>query len=165
MLNSKAAILMLIVVSASATAQPSSAKSQIQSLYDKAGSLLIRQDVKGFVKFLQETRTPGYIYISKQGRHPLNELLKSMAMVLSTYRVSKSSVQINKITNSKDGVIVAVTTILGLETKPTKAHTKHTVEQEVHGEDSWVRLGTKWKLKLSRIVTENVIEDGRTGKQ
>jgi hypothetical protein len=162
--NSKSAILLLFAISASAVAQPSSAKTQIQALYDKAGGLLIHQDVNGFVKLLQETRTPGYTYITKQGRHHLNDLLKSMSMVLSTFRVTKSSVRIDKISNSKDGVIVNITTIIGLETKATKSRTRHTVEQEVHGEDSWVRLGTQWKLKLSRIVTENVIEDGKTGK-
>jgi hypothetical protein len=148
----------------SAFAGQDATKKQLQAQYDRAGGILIQQDVKGFVKFLQETRTPGYAYITKHGKYHLDKLMQSMAMVLSTYRVTKSSVKIEKIKVTGDTADVTVTTVTELETRPTKSQQKHKLEQEVHGEDSWIKLDGVWKLKMSQVTSEHIMQDGQLVK-
>lgn len=158
----RTAICCLILMSAavSANAQSSDASHRIQALYDQAGGLLAKQDVKGFINFLRQTRTRGYVYMTKFSHHTLDEMVKSMAMVLSTYRVTMSSVHIEKIKQTGNEAVVTVTSRIGLETIPQKSKAKHTIDQVAHGEDSWVLLGNEWKLKLSRVESESALQDG-----
>jgi len=135
---------------------------KIQTIYDQAGTYLIRQDLKDLVKYFQETRTQDYVYISSKGvKHPLTDMLRSMAMVFSSYRIVRTSVHIDQLKSSGSSAMATVTTRIEMVPKMAGHRTTHTVGQEVHGIDTWTRVGDNWKLKLSKVSSESVLQDGK----
>jgi hypothetical protein len=158
-----AALVLLLIASPSfAATQTSPAAKQIQALYDQAGNLMVKQDVRGLVKYLQETRTSSYAYISKQsGKRSLIEMIQSMAMVLSTFRVIKAGVHVDQCHVNGSTAIVTITTRIEMVTKASKGHIAHTLGQETHGEDTWIKTDGAWKLKQSKVATESITQDGR----
>jgi hypothetical protein len=154
--------LFLIAAILTASAQTKQETAQFQKLYDRAGNLMINQDRNGLVRFIEDTRTADYTYVSiKSGRHTLKETLQSMAMVLSTFRVTKSSVHIDKLQITGSTAVASITTTVEFTTRPSKSKRPHSVGQELRGLDVWVKRDGKWKLKLSKVTSEAETREGK----
>jgi len=157
--------MLLVVMSAAVFGSQIDLKTKLQTSYDEVEKLILRKDIRGVSKLLTETRTSDYILDAKSGKHALTDVIRSLSTVLPTFdKVTRATVHIDHLTVKGPIVIATITANLVLATKPLQDGKVHTIAEEATGDDTWVRVGDKWKLKLSKVLKSTFYRDGKQTK-
>ena len=156
------ALASLLVIAGPGQTIKNPIQTKIQALYDEADSLTFRRDIPGLSKFLLKTRTPDFLFIAKSGKTPLPQLIQSMSLVMRTIdKVVTATVKVNKLTVQGTTATTNLSTVFVFISKKTSAEPKHVYSEQVIGEDTWIKSGESWKLKVSMTTTEHLFKDGR----
>ena len=154
--------VVLMVSQAGAQPQLASVRPKIQALYDQSTSLLVKKDLHKLGDFFIQTRTTDFTYTAPgKPNRKLPEIIASMKSVLGAYNVRKATVKIEDLKVNAASTVATITTVIELTSQSPTEKRIHTISQTVHGVDVWVQIKGSWKLKLSHVVSENLIRDGR----
>lgn len=136
---------------------------KIAPLYAKLDALSVKKDIAGMTKLLKEISTKDCIFINKQGKKQSpTEVLSDMAMQLSAIgKFEKSTSHIDKTTVKGDNMVAFVTSNYALLTKAGPDGKTHKIAGTSQSEDTWVKSGSSWKLKLSKTTKESTTMDGK----
>jgi ketosteroid isomerase-like protein len=145
-----------------ATLQPAYAENQaallpiIQSNYDRINAAFIRKDVKGATAYF----TPDYVSINKKGeKQNLEEFRSHYDTVLNRFNIKLTSnkATIKSISVSSNGIDVA----MGQHTEGTMIGGNKIVIDQT-SKDLWAKTAQGWRLKQSKILTNQTKFNGQT---
>jgi hypothetical protein len=173
MKNQKSLIFVGILAMAGiATASQGDVAKKLQSIYSKMDSLALKKDISGLTKLLNQVSTSDCVFVSKGfGKNPpmsksRDETMKQMSVVIPMIdAVTTSTSHVDKVTMGNGSLIASLHQTVAMITKATQqTGPAHKIVQKTTSEDTWVKSGGSWKLKVSRIVTETIIQDGKEMK-
>jgi len=158
----------ILAVATSAMATHSDVSSKLRALYAKMDSLSMKKDVPGLSAFLKKTSTDDCTFISKPGksgvpeRKSRDQAMQTLARVMPVIdKVSTCASHIDSIHVSGSSAVATVTSRIVMITKAGSGGPAHKIAQKSKSEDTWVLVGGSWKLKVSKILTETVSQDGK----
>ncbi len=160
----KFSVLMLGLAVATAMASQSVATDKLAPIYAKLDSLSLKKDMAGLSKFLTEMAAPDCVFINKTGKKQTpKEILGDMGAQMNAIdKFVKSSSHIDKATAPKGGIIVAtVTSTYSILTKKGPDGNAHKITGSSQSQDTWVKSGPTWKLKISKTIKETTLMDGK----
>jgi hypothetical protein len=169
MKNIKAISMVAILgIAGSAMALDAGMTQKLQSIYSKMDSLALKKDVPSLKKYLSQVSTPDCVFVSKapKGGTPesknRDQAMASMESAITHIAtVSRSFSHVNSVAVSGGMAIASVTSTVVMKLKPEQKGPSHTIVQKSATNDTWVKAGDAWKLKISKIISVSVTQDGK----
>jgi len=164
MKNLKSLIVVGILAAAGiATASQADMAKKLQTIYSKLDALSLKKDMAGLTKLLNQVSTPDCIFVSKTQKMTRDQTMQQMAVVMPKIdTVTTSTSHVDGVKMVGGSLVASVHQTVAMTTKPTKeTGPAHKIVQKTSSEDTWVKSGGTWKLKISKIVTETIIQDGK----
>ncbi|MDR3688654.1 MAG: hypothetical protein P4L46_04685 [Fimbriimonas sp.] len=157
-----ACIAYAVLAVASATAQ-SSPKSALTPIYDKMDSLGMKKDIAGMVSFTTKICTKDCVFIQSPGqKKKVSELLADMKSQMAMIdKVVSSKTHIVSTTVKGSTVVAKVSSVMAFTTAKGPDGKVHRFDVQSVDEDTWVKSGSSYKLKISSTVKMTVKQDGK----
>jgi len=155
-------ILSACVVVALAFGSQAKAPAAIAAIYAKLDAVTLKKDVAGFSKLLGDVATKDCTIIDSKGKSTsASKTMASMAKELAQFdKVNKSSSHIDKTVDKGSTVVLTVSSVLDVTAKSPDGKA-HQFVQTSTSDDTWVKVGSSWKLKLSKTTKEKTTLDGK----
>ena len=146
------------------------APAPIKAYYAKEDSLMLKGNFEGLKKLQLDNSTPDYVSISKpdkSGKVRKKTRTEDVAQIDQFSKIIDSVTQsvshIDSVTIGKNTATVVVTSTGELSTKKAafgdgKAHIMSNTSKS---QDTWVKVGGSWKMKISKELTDNLKIDGK----
>ena len=161
--------LAIATSSAFAIQSPAQVKVTLQSIYAKMDNLASKKDIKGLRLLLSQVSTSDCSFISKpdgSGKTQAKtreDAMQSMEGVMPFIAVvNESSSKIDHVVVKKGVAVATVNSVVAMTTKSDKTNPAHKIVQKSKSEDTWVKVGSTWKLKISKTITETATQDGKS---
>jgi hypothetical protein len=141
---------------------------QIKGYYTLQDSLTLKKDGPGLEKLMTGHATPDFMNVGKPdktGKARTKTMAEDMAQMKQTLpfidKFTKVHSMIKKVAAGKGSVVVTVSTDVAMQTKKGPDGKVHSVDGHDVNEDTWVKSGGRWKMKISKTVSETMKIDGK----
>lgn len=168
MKNLKFILLAGILATAGIASAQGNGSKQFQSMYTKMDAMSLKKDVAGLSNYMNTIATKNCVFISKSiaSQPAQTKTLAQTMATMSSFMPMISTVNIctSKITSAKiSGSTATVDVIqkIGMTTAAGSNGPSHVIAQETTNEDTWVKQGGSWKLKVSKMLSYSVTQDGK----
>jgi hypothetical protein len=162
------ALAAILAIAASSVASQSAVTQKLGTIYAKMDAMALKKDMPGLANMLKQIATPDCKFISKAnsaGKTTSKTRDEAMAQMLSIMPVidviSLSTSHIDKLTLGKGSALAIVSSTVAMTTKAGPSGPARKIVQKSKSADTWVNLSGSWKLKLSKILSETVTQDGK----
>ena len=159
----KFSTFVVAVVAASAFAGSAGDVKKITATYAKMDACSVKKDVQGLRALLTGIATKDCAFVDHTGhKQSVDQVLNQMAMQMGAIdKFSKSTSHVDKTVEKGATITAIVSSAYALVTKAGPDVKTHKVEGTSISEDTWVKVGTEFKLKSSKTTKETTKMDGK----
>ena len=165
-------IAVLAVLVGGASAAQSNGTKTIKAYYAKVDKLTLKKDVEGLHKLMVANTAQDYLFLfppdrsgkskTRTRQETINDLEKVMPMIAT---FSKASTQVKKLVTAKDSIVAYVIIDIQMTSLPKGDGKIHKLGSRILAEDTWVRVGSDWKLRTSKSAGDSKTLDGKPFSQ
>ncbi len=160
--------VLTLISSQGAKNLPQNPTKQFEHYYQTLDSLLIQKDVKGTLALIRDSHTADYTHESKpdvrgqRTKRNLKETIESVEKAVRWMAAFKESVsKVEKVSLSPHKAVVTVISSLSGITPKTPNGKNQIMVLYSKSEDTWVQVGSKWKIKVIRTLEDRMTIDGK----
>lgn len=162
------AVLAVAAIAGAALAlQYTAARQQIQAIYAKFDALTMKKDIAAFTKYFKESSTDDCVFIEKDAKGKLVKQARQAVLEQFTSampmvdKVNTSRTHVDGVTASNGAFAATVTSKVSMTLVPDPDGKPHTIVEDSKSIDTWIKSGSQWKLKSSKMVTSKITKDGQ----
>jgi len=157
----KARALLFVLVATAAMANAQSLKSQIHKMNGPISKVMMKKDIDGFKKIVQNSVTPDFKY-SEDGRSmSFDQMVDGMKQGFAMYsKVTSAKTKVVSVKEKgNDGTAVEQHTMKGITMGPDKK--SHKVVFVGTSNETYKKVNGKWLMATMEMKTDKLTMDGK----
>ncbi len=140
-------------------------KADIQKVYNQVSAATLKLDGDGLVKVMMENSTKDFMYFVTGGKQNRTEFVSMMkAQMPSMKGVKRADLKIVSLKQTGNTAVVVVNSHYELTMVMPGSPKPQTIVSKQTTNDTWVKEGSKWKLKEMKVVKDNTTANGKPPK-
>ncbi len=161
------ALIAGLALAGSNLAAQSGLSQKLRAYYNRYSELAAKKDVQGLAKFMTENSTADYrdIHLPDAAGHvqktdlaeAVRDMKRGMAM-LGT--ITKFAVHIEHLKPQQTSAVAIIHLTLACTLGKTPDGKVHKMALDERSEETWVKVGSRWKIKSSRTIKDSGTVDG-----
>lgn len=137
-------------------------KQSIQSIYDKISTLTMKKDLNALRKEMISTSTKDFVYVAKNAQPKdiaaLTVEMKEQFKVVKKFNRNVNRIEKLTVTGKTAKALVTGLYKIEIITPDKKLHVVSGISRTM---DTWVKVGSEWKIREIRVLGETVTMDGK----
>lgn len=168
-ITKKALLFVFSTLTLTSLAAQGKLDSQIKSYYTQQDALTRKKDGPGLETLMTSHTTTDYVNVgkpNKNGKSASKSLAQNLAQMKQTLpfidKFLKVNTRIDKVTVGRGSCVVTISTDVSMLTKKDPSGKTHTFESHDSSEDTWIKIGSAWKCRLSKTISDGMKIDGKS---
>gem|GEM_PF-2041087 len=159
----KISTLAIALLAVSAMAGSAADVKKIAAVYSKMDGYSVKKDMTGLKSLLNSIATKDCAFTDPKGKaQTVGQVLGQMAMQMGAIdKFITSTSHIDKTTEKGTTIVATVSSNYALLTKAGADGKAHKIEGSSVSIDTWVKVGSDWKLQGSKTTKETTKMDGK----
>lgn len=143
----------------------------ILAYYAKSDRLTLKKDAPGLAKLMTENLTADYMYTGLADKAGKVSTIKRAQFIQGIAEVmthidffSKAVTHIDRVIVGKTAALVTISSVVEMTTKLQPDGKVHKLVTHSKVDTTWLKVGSTWKLKLSKVLSGDATIDGKANR-